>query len=331
MRKEMPKMKKVIACILIIITCLYGMIYEKTGNTVVIYSALEQYRNDDIKAQLNERFPDYNIQIMYLPTAKIAAKVKSEGQGTDADIVLAVENGYMEMIKDELADVSKYSHLDYIDGMNPEHGKYLIWESYGGGFAVNTKILKKYGLEEPKTYEDLLKPEYENLIALQDPKSSSTGYNFYLNLKNNYGMENTLKFYDELDKNVKQYSESGSGPVKLLIQGECAIGTALTYQVVNEINNGNPLKMIYPPEGSPYSLDGVSFIKNREDNEKVTEIFEYLVNDCLVKDKEVNNPGKILKEQENKLENYPTDIEYADMTGVDDIELKEEMLKQWKY
>ena len=324
-------MKKVIACIIAAIVLLYGMIYEKSGNTIVIYSALEQYRNDAIQLQLKEKFPEYDVQIMYLPTAKIAAKIKSEKQGTDADIILAVENGYMEMIKDELADVAQYSHLDYVDGMNPEHGKYLIWESFGGGFAVNTKILEKYGLEEPKSYKDLLKPEYENLIALQDPKSSSTGYNFMLNLINNYGLEDTLKFYDELDKNVKQYSESGSGPVKLLIQGECAIGTALTYQVVSEINNGNPLKMIYPEEGSPYSLDGVSFIKNREDNQKVKDVFEYLVNDCLVIDKENNNPGKVLKVQENKLENYPEDIKYADMTGIEDLELKEELLKEWKY
>ena len=75
-----------------------------------------------------------------------------------------------------------------------------------------------------------------------------------------WGEEKALDYFDKLNENVKQYSESGSGPVKLLIQGECAVGTALTYQVVTEINNGNPLKMIYPESGSPYSLDGVSIV-----------------------------------------------------------------------
>lgn len=324
-------MKKLFLIVLASIIALYFMIHEQSANTIVIYSALEQYRNDDLKEHLDKKFPDTNIQIMYMPTAKIAAKIKSEKTDTDADILLAVETGYMEMVTDSLADVKQYSKLNYVDGLNPEHGKYLIWESYGGGFAVNTEILKKYGLEEPKTYEDLLKPEYQNLIVIQDPKSSSTGYNFLLNLKNEWGLEKTLEYYEKLDKNVKQYSESGSGPVKMMIQGECAIGFALTYQVVTEMNNGNPLKMIYPPQGSPYSLDGISIIKGREENEKIVEIFDYIVNDYLIYDKEKYNPGKILVDQENKLENYPADVEYANMKGIEDLKVKEELLSKWKY
>ncbi len=324
-------MKKVIAALLVVIVCLYGMIHENTENTIVIYSCLEQYRNDDLKDHLDEKFPDYNIQIMYMPTAKVAAKIRSEGVGTDADILLGVENGYLEMVLDSLADVSQYSHLDYLDGMNPEHGKYLIWESFGGGFAVNTEVLKKRGLPEPQTYEDLLKPEYEGLIVTQDPKSSSTGYNFYLNLRNEYGLDQALAYYDALDKNIKQYSESGSGPVKMLIQGECAVGTALTYQVVAEMNNGNPLKMIYPPEGSPYSMDGVTFIKGREQDPKLLEVFDYIVNDYLVYDKEQYNPGQILKEQACNLKNYPQNVAYADMTDIENMEVKERLLAQWKY
>lgn len=314
-----------------VIILLYMAISDKEQNTIVIYSALEQYRNDDLKQKLEEEFPKLNIQIMYLPTAKVAAKIQSEKEKTDADIVLAVESGYMEKIADSLAPVAQYSTLEYLDGMNPSHGKYLIWESYGGGFAVNTEILKKYGIEEPEGYEDLLKPEFRDKIVLPDPKSSSTGYNFFLNLYNEWGLEKTLSYYDELDKNVKQYSESGSGPVKMLIQGECAVGFALTYQVVTEINNGNPLKMIYPTQGSPYSLDGIGMIKGREVNPDIVKVFEFLANDCLVYDKEVYNPGKVLKEQKNTLENYPEDIKYADMSGLEDIDLKETLLSKWNY
>lgn len=324
-------MKKLLIGLVVVIIALYFAISEHESNTLVIYSALEQYRNDDLKALLSEEFPELNIQIMYMPTAKVAAKIQSEGTKSDADIVLAVETGYMEKIKDSLADVKQYSQLEYVDGLLPEHGKYLIWESYGGGFAVNTEILEKYGLEEPKTYEDLLKPEYQNKIAIQNPKSSSTGYNFYLNLRNIWGEEEALAYFDELDKNVKQYSESGSGPVKLLIQGECAVATALTYQVVTEINNGNPLKMIYPESGSPYSLDGVSIVKGKDEKQEVRDVFTYLVNECLVYDKNHYNPGLIIKGQNSKMENYPENITYADMTGIEDLQLKEDLLNKWKY
>lgn len=324
-------MKKIFLIVLTLIIVLYFAVHETSADTIVIYSALEQYRNNDLNEHLKTKFPEYNIQIMYQPTAKIAAKVYSEGIKTDADILLGVETGYLEKINDSLAVVKDYSKLDYIDGLNPEHGKYLIWESYGGGFAVNTKILEKNGLPEPTGYEDLLKEEYKNLIVIQDPKSSSTGYNFYLNLRNEWGLDRTLAYYDELNENIKQYSESGSGPVKMLIQGECAIGTALTYQVTTEINNGNPLKMIYPEQGSPFSLDGVTIIDGRQTDERIMEIFDYIVNDYLIYDKDNYNPGKILKNQKSNMKNYPQNIEYADMSDIDNLQVKEELLAKWKY
>lgn len=324
-------MKKILCLLLVVIVLLFFVTRDKEQNTIVIYSALEQYRNDDLRGQLAEQFPELNIQIVYMPTAKIGAKIQSEKEDSEADILLGVETGYLEKILDSLAPVAQYSTLNYLENMNPEHGKYLIWESYGGGFAVNTEILKKHHLPEPASYEDLLKPEYENLIVIQDPKSSSTGYNFYLNLYNEWGLEKTLAYYDRLNENVKQYSESGSGPVKMLIQGECAVGTALTYQVITEINNGNPLKMIYPEQGSPYSLDGVGLIKGREENEKILDVLRYIVNDALVYDKVTYNPGKILAGQENTLENYPDNIPYANMQGIENLELKESLLDKWKY
>lgn len=324
-------MRKLFIIVLTIILVLYVLVYDTSGDTIVIYSALEQYRNDDLKEHLDEQFPNYNVQIMYLPTAKIGAKINSEKKKTDADILLGVETGYLEKIKDSLETVIKYSELEYLDNLNPKHGKYVVWESYGGGFAVNTKILEKYNIPEPTSYEDLLKEVYKNQIVIQDPKSSSTGYNFYLNLRNEWGLAKTLDYYDELDKNVKQYSESGSGPVKMLIQGECAVATALTYQVVTEINNGNPLKMIYPDQGSPFSLDGTTMIKGRGKNDKVVEIFKYIINDYLIYDKEMYNPGQILKQQNSKMKNYPENIKYADMKNIEDLDVKEELLRKWKY
>lgn len=108
-------------------------------------------------------------------------------------------------------------------------------------------------------------------------------------------------------------------------------GTALTYQIVTEINNSNPFKMIYPESGSPYSLDGVSLVKEKNKKEEVQEIFRYLLNEYLVYDKDNYNPGKILVSQSSQMENYPKNILYADMTGLEDLELKDELLQKWKY
>ena len=176
-----------------------------------------------------------------------------------------------------------------------------------------------------------IKPEYKNLIAMPDPKSSGTGYFFYKNWVNTMGEDEALAYVDKLHDNLKQFTESGSGPIKMLTQGEVAVGLGMTFQAVSEINEGQPFEIIYPPTGSPYSLTGTALIDGHQDKTGVSEVFDYIINDFLVYDKENFSPELVLKDQKNNIPNYPQDIQYADMTGIEDVEEKERLLSLWKY
>ena len=292
---------------------------------------IQTKRADELQKQLNEQFPELDVYVMYVSTAKAAAKISIEGTGSDADIVVNLENAYMLKVEEHMADVGQYSNLEYEDDMVVESGKYLIWDRQAGSIIVNKTILEKENLPMPETYEDLLDPMYKNLIAMPDPKSSGTGYFFLRNLVNVMGESEAFKYIDELAKNVKQFTESGSGPVKLLIQGEVAIGLGLTFQAVNEMNNGNDFVIIEPEYGSPYSLTSVSMLEGRQSNPDIVRVFEFIANDYMVYDKMYGSPEKVLKVQENGIENYPDNIKYADMRGIDEIEEKERLLAKWKY
>lgn len=324
-------MKKILCVLIACAILLVGITTVKNDNSIIIYSSSEQFRNDELQKQLNEEFPELDVYVMYVPTAKAAAKLSIEGTGTDADIVVGLESAYMQKIEEHMADVSEYSHLEYMDDMVVENGKSLIWERQAGSIIVNETILEKANLPVPETYEDLLDPIYKNYIAMPDPKSSGTGFFFLKSLINTMGEEAAFEYIDKLAVNVKQFTESGSGPVKLLIQGEIAIGLGLTFQAVNELNNGNNFKIIEPEFGSPYSLTNTSMLEGRQKNEDIVRVFEFVVNDYMVYDKMYGSPEKVLKEQENGIENYPQNIRYADMTGIDDIQEKERLLAKWKY
>lgn len=326
-------MKKGIT-LLLLVTLLFTVLADHGGKeSIVICSSAEQYRNDAMQEQLTERFPDYNIIVMYMSTGKAAAKVYAEGTGTEIDMLVGLETGYLHKIRDDLADISGLSTVPYVEGVTPaDNGNlWVTWERQAGAIIVNTDILKKYGLEAPETYEDLLKPEYKGLIAMPDPKSSGTGYFFYKNWVNLWGEEGALEFVDKLYGNLKQFTESGSGPIKLLRQGEVAIGLALTFQAVSEINDGQPFRIIYPPEGSPYSLTGTAIIDGHQEKEGVKEVYEYIIHEFLIYDKENFSPEIIYEDQTIALDNYPEDIPYADMTGIQDDQEKERLLALWKY
>lgn len=320
--------------LLLAVTLVFTLLADFGGKeSIVVCASSEQFRNDALQEQLAERFPEYNVIVMYMATGKAAAKIYAEGTDSEVDILVGLETGYLNKIKDSLEDISGLSTIDYMDGVTPvDNGnRWVTWERQAGAIIVNRDILDKHGLEAPESYEDLLKPEYRGLIAMPDPKSSGTGYFFYKSWVNAWGDESALEYVDKLYANLKQFTESGSGPIKLLKQGEVAIGLALTFQAVSEINEGQPFEIIYPESGSPYSLTGTAMVTGHGEKEGVSQVYDYIINEFLVYDKENFSPETIYNGQINNIENYPDAITYADMTGIQDDKEKERLLDLWKY
>ena len=103
--------------LLLAITILFTVLaYSGGQESIVICASSEQYRNDSMQKQLSERFPQYNIVVMYMSTGKAAAKVYAEGPGTEVDILVGLETGYLNKLRDNLADISGLSSIPYLDG-----------------------------------------------------------------------------------------------------------------------------------------------------------------------------------------------------------------------
>lgn len=299
--------------------------------SVLIYTSAEDFKVEDMTAVLNERFPDYDITVEYMSTGNHAAKLLSEGVNTECDITHDMEYSYLSKLDAAgvLADLSEYDKSIYSDDTNMSEN-YIIELRNGGGIIVNTDVLKAKGLAEPTSYEDLLKPEYKNLISMPNPKSSGTGYMFLKSLVNAWGEDKAFEYFEKLTDNVLQYTSSGSGPVNALIQGEAAIGLGMIAHAVTQINEGAPLKILFFEEGAPFSLYGQSIIKGKETKPAVKEVFDYLISEYLYRNNENFFPEQIFKDKTYEIENYPTDIKYSDMSN-DSIQEKERLLEKWVY
>lgn len=305
----------------------------KNGTNIVIYSCTEDYKNEFYLTELQKQFPDYNFTLDYQGSGPAAAKLKAEGLQTQGDILLSWEYTYLDMLTDYLADVSYFDTSMYLSDMLSPSKRYVPECRNSGAIVVNTELLAEKGLSEPKSYQDLLKPEYEGLLSMPNPKSSGTGYMFLRVLTNAWGDEKTFEYFDGFAKNIVQFTSSGSGPINALVQKEAAIALGMTAQAVTMINEGAPLKILFFEEGAPFSQYGHAMTRKaegREDYDKLKEVFDYLVKVVTPACDAKFFPEQVFVDKVFSLPNYPENIPYGDMRN-NTTEEKTRLLEKWMY
>lgn len=316
-----------------IILILFIGIFLLTGcsnkDDVIIYSSMEEERNQELIKQVKEKFPEISVTVQHMATGNSAAKIKNEGTSIEADIIVDLETAHMENLKGNFANITSFDTSNYIEGINQSE-KYIIWTKSPVGIIINKQYLKDKKLDAPKTYEDLLNPKYKDIIAMPDPKTSGSGYAFYLNVVNIMGEKQAIEYFKKLKNNLREFTTSGSGPTNLLKQNEIGIALGMISQGVQAINDGYNFEIVELETGTPYNTTSISIIKGRETDENVKKIFSWLISEYGKYDKENFMPAIILKEQENKIDNYPSNLKDADMTNIENIEEKNKLTEKWE-
>ena len=214
--------------------------------------------------------------------------------------------------------------------MRSPDNKYMPVDRYSGSVIVRPDLLEEKGLPIPQSYDDLLAGEYRGLIEMPDPTQSSTGYLFLKSLANAWGEEEALAYFDKLDENILQYTGGGSAPVKDAVAGECAIALSLTFKAVDLINEGADLDILFFKEGAPYTPAGLSIIAGHETRQPVIDVVTYFYSDVIDDYLSTYLPEKVKVDQVNSVENYPTDIPYADMSN-NTPDVTEALLAKWEH
>jgi iron(III) transport system substrate-binding protein len=305
---------------------------SKESNQVVIYTSTEDFRTEHMRQLLDEQFPQYDIVLQVLSTGNHAAKIKAEGTATEADIILNLETAYLEGVKDVLADLSSFDLSAFLPELVPADRRYLPWDKSSGAVVISRSRLASRGLPVPASFADLLAPQYRGVLSMPNPKTSGTGYMFLKGLVNSWGEDAAFAYFDGFAENVLQFTTSGSGPVNALIQGEALIGLGMTITATEAINNrGADFEMLFFAEGAPSVTTGMGIVKGKENRPVVREVFQFAMTTLVREDKDLYCPEPIFKDQTNTIPNYPRDIPYMDMRGINDLAEKERLLAKWNY
>ena len=171
---------------------------------------------------------EFGIKVSYLrlSTGEVQAKITEEKGNPSADVWFGGTNDpYNESAKLGLLMAYEAKNAKNLASPMYRDADGYWYGIYKGilGFMVNTEELKRLNLEAPKGWDDLLKPEYKDKIWLSNPNTAGTAKLVINTLVQLKGHDEAMKYFVELDKNIAQYTKSGSGPSKKVGIGECVI------------------------------------------------------------------------------------------------------------
>ncbi|WP_320129115.1 ABC transporter substrate-binding protein [uncultured Sphaerochaeta sp.] len=173
--------------------------------------------------------------------------------------------------------VSRYTSKTPVQFRDPD--SYYIGMYVGPlTFVTNTERAKELGLTPPTSWADLLKPEYKGYIRMANPNTSGTAYNVLTTILDIFGTEDKMiEYMTALDKNIDQYTKSGSAPGKSVATGEIPVAIGYAHDQVKLKAAGSPIVITAPSEGTGYELASMSLVKGGKDTVNAKKLYDWIL------------------------------------------------------
>lgn len=237
---------------------------QAEGELVVYGSCEEQYLS-----AVCENFEKlFGIKTTYqrLSTGEVQAKIEEEKGNPSADVFFGgTTDPYNMLAAEGLLERYDAANAAHITKDVYKHKDNLWYGIYTGilGFMYNIDELNRRGLEAPKDFPDLLKPEYKGLIWLSNYNTAGTAKLVINTVVQKYGHDEGIQYLVDLDKNIEVYTKSGSGPSKNVGTGECVIGIGFLHDGIYQIvDNGYAnIGLVIPSSGTTCEIGATAIFK----------------------------------------------------------------------
>ncbi|UOQ43303.1 putative 2-aminoethylphosphonate ABC transporter substrate-binding protein [Halobacillus salinarum] len=260
----------------------------QSKDEITVYTALEDDMLDPYLSSFKEKYPDIKVNIVRDSTGVITAKLLAEKDNPKADVVWGLAATSL-LVADQQGMLQGYAPKDadrvekaYKDDREKPH--WVGIDAWMTGITVNTVELKKQGLDMPKSYEDLLDPQYKDAIVMPNPASSGTGFLTVSAFLQLMGEDKAWNYMDKLHHNIGLYTHSGSKPAKLAGQGEYPIGISFGYRGITQADKGEPIKTIFPKEGSGWDLEANALVKKENIKDSAKKFLDWAISDEAMKE-----------------------------------------------
>ena len=143
------------------------------------------------------------------------------------------------------------------------------------GLAYNSELLARKKLAAPRSWADLLKPEFKGEVQMANPSSSGGAYTAVATLIQVMGEDKAWDYMARLHKNVSTYPRSGEAPIKAVSRGEATVAIVFMALGPGEKAQGFPVETVSPSEGTGAEIGAMSIIKGARNPLTARKLYEW--------------------------------------------------------
>ena len=250
---------------------LIGSVAIAQAQTAVLYSSNNTETIEIALSVAKKKMPSLKVQQVTGGTGALMKRIQAEAKNPQGDILWSGGFGTLGAYK-ELMEPYKSPDLAAIPA--EFRGPDNLWVGTNVHLMVimvNEKQLK--GLPVPKTWSDLMKPEWKGKFAITDPSKSATAYMLVYGLLKQFGREGLEK----IAANAVVTSSSGT-TYKGTATGEYPVGLTIEYAAQEYVAGGQKeIRLVYPSEGSYLAPEGMFIFKGAKNAEAAKAFYNILL------------------------------------------------------
>lgn len=234
----------------------------KKEGKVVFYTATDVAVAEKLAELFEKENPGIDVQVERAGSERVFQRVGQEYSSGiyNADVTETSDAVHFEYFKREgwlEAMVPQVVADKWPQDERDPDGFFAAYRAHLSVLAYRTDLLPE--ADAPKTWTDLLDPKYKGKMVKAHPGYSGTVMTSTFALSELLGWE----YFEKLGQQSVMQVQSSTEPPKKLAQGERALQVdGNEYNVFRLQDEGVPIKIVYPEEGTPLAVGNAAVMKN---------------------------------------------------------------------
>jgi len=225
---------------------------QKEGEVTWYTGQMQAEPSEAIGAAFTERYPGVKVNVVR-STSQVAFQRLSQDMRArvqQCDVFSSTDVSHLSFLKErgQLLDYKPANTdglLDIVRQASDPDGFYFV--TYLAPYLMGRRTDRVSDVDAPKSWTDLLDPRWKGQISIGHPGFSGAIGVWAVLMKKLHGPD----YLRRLERNSPQIGRSSADPVTVLNSGERTIGAAMpSATTLLSISRGNPLKLIYPTDGT---------------------------------------------------------------------------------